>query len=90
MSTSAITLQRGSVQSARGRLVALLAVILLAAAAMVAVNVGQPAAGTPPVSFSDEEIQKSLIDVRAGERVGVGIPTAEFWAQFRADEREMR
>ena len=90
MSTNATAASRLSVQSTHGGLAALLAAILVAAAATVALNAGPRAAGTSPATFSDEQIQKSLVDVRAAERVGVGVPTAEFWAQFRKDEREMR
>jgi hypothetical protein len=42
--------------------------------------------------MTDAQVQKALIDVRAGERAsgGAAVPTAEFWAEFRAAEREMR
>ncbi len=93
MSTSTKALDTGSVRTVRGGLTALLAAIVLAAAAMVALKIAEPAAGTAPVPVSDAEVQKALIDVRAGERAfrsQVGVPTAEFWAKFRAEEREMR
>jgi hypothetical protein len=92
MSTNATTLHGASAQSARAGLAALLAAIVFAAAAMVAVNAGPPAAGIAPASVSDGQVQKALIDVRAGERAsrGVAVPTAAFWAEFRASERAFR
>ena len=91
MSTNATTL-RASAQSVRAGLAAMLAAIVLAAAALVALNAGPPAAGIAPASVSDAQVQKALIDVRAGERAsrGVAVPTAEFWAEFRAGERDLR
>ena len=90
MSTSTKALDTGSVRTVRGGLTALLAAIVLAAAAMVALKIAEPAAGTAPVPVSDAEVQKALIDVRAGERAFRIVPSAEFWAEFRAQEREMR
>jgi len=94
MSTNASTLHRGSVQSARAGIAASLAAILLAGAAIVALNAGPATSGIDQAPVSDAQIQKALIDVRAGERAsagaGVGVSSAEFWAEFRAAEREMR
>jgi hypothetical protein len=92
MSTNTTTLHRGSIQYARGALAALLAVILLAAAALVALNAGTRVTGSSAAPASNVEVQKALIDVRAGERAsrGASVPTATFWALFRASERDMR
>jgi hypothetical protein len=94
MSTNASTLHRGSIQSARAGIVAFLAAILLAGAAILALNAGPATSGAEGAPVSDAQVQKALIDVRAGERAsggaGVGVPSAEFWAEFRAAEREMR
>lgn len=94
MSTNASTLHAGSAQSARAGIAASLAAILLAGAAIVALNAGPATSGVDQAPFSDAQIQKALTDVRAGERpsggAGVGAPSAEFWAEFRAAEREMR
>jgi len=90
MSTNARTLHRGSVQYVRGGLAALLALILLAAAAIFALNTASTT-GTVPAPLSNAEIQKALIDVRAGERAPLAsVPSAAFWVEFRAAEREMR
>jgi hypothetical protein len=91
MSTNASILHAGSVQSARAGIAAFLAAILLAGAAIVALNAGPTTPGVE-APVSDAQIQKALIDVRAGERAsrGVSVPSAEFWAGFRAAEREMR
>ncbi len=92
MSTNASTLHRGTLQSARAGVAALLGGILLAGAAMVALNAGPAASGANQAPVTDAQVQKALIDVRAGERVssGASVPTAKFWAEFRAAEREMR
>jgi hypothetical protein len=117
MSTNTTTLNQGSAHSARGALAAPLAVaaILLAFAGLVALNAGLRPAGVAPAPVSDAQVQKALIDVRAGERDshiigsdasvqralidvraderdshGVVAPTAEFWALFRASERDLR
>ena len=94
MSTNASTLHTGSGQSVRAGIAAFLAAILLAGAAIVALNAGPATSGVDQAPFSDAQIQKALIDVRAGERASsgarVGVPSAEFWAEFRAAEREMR
>ena len=92
MSTNTTTIQHGSVRSHRGAIQALLAALLLAGAGMVAINAGRPNASTSVAPASAAEIEKALIDVRAGERDarGVAVPTAEFWADFRAAKREMR
>ncbi len=94
MSTNTSTLNSGSVQSARAGIAAFLAAILLAGAAIVALNAGPATSGVEQAPFSDAQVQKALIDVRAGERAsggaGVSVPSAEFWAGFRAAEREMR
>ena len=117
MSTNTTTLHRGSAQSARGALAAPLAIaaILLAFAGLVALNAGLRPAVIAPASASDAQVQKALIDVRAGERASnsigsdaavqkalidvragerasyaVAVPTAEFWALFRASEQELR
>jgi hypothetical protein len=91
MSTNTTTIRQGSVQSLRGALGALLAVMLLAAAAIFALNAGASRSGAP-ASVSDAQVEKALIDHRAGERapLSVNAPSAEFWAEFRAAEREMR
>ncbi len=93
MSTNTSTLRGGSVQSARAGIAAFLAAILLAGAAIVALNLGSATPGVDQAPVTDAQIQKALIDVRAGERAsgaGAGVPSAEFWAEFRAAEREMR
>ncbi len=94
MSTNTSTLNPGSVQSARAGIAAFLAAILLVGAAIVALNAGPATSGVEQAPFSDAQIQKALNDVRAGERASggasVGVPSAEFWAGFRAAEREMR
>lgn len=94
MSTNASALHRGSIQSARAGIAALLAAILLAGAAIVALNAGPSTSGVELAPALDAQVQKALIDVRAGERAsggaGAGVPSAEFWAEFRAAEREMR
>ena len=92
MSTNASTLHGGTLQSARAGIAALVAGILLAGAALVALNAGPAASGANQAPVTDAQVQKALIDVRAGERVsgGAAVPTAEFWAEFRAAEREMR
>ncbi len=91
MSTNTTTLRLESAQHVRGGLAAILAAILLAAAAAVALNSGPPV-GTAPAAASDAEVEKALIDVRAGERAlrGVGVPTSEYLGEFHAAEREMR
>ena len=56
------------------------------------VRAGERASAVDQASITNAQVQKALIDVRAGERVsgGAAVPTAEFWAEFRAAEREMR
>lgn len=90
--SNAATLHTGSVQSVRGAIAGLLALILFGAAALAALSTGSPATGLQPEPASAAEIQRALIDVRAAERAsrGAAVPTAEFWAEFRAAEREMR
>lgn len=90
MSTNTTTLRLESAQHVRGALAALLAAILLAAAAGVALS--GPTMGTAPAVASDAEVEKALIDVRAGERAlrGVGVPTSDYLGEFHAAEREMR
>ena len=92
MSTNASTIHRGSIHYGRAGLAALLGALVLAAAALLALKAGPPVAGTAPNGASDAAVQQALIDVRAGERAswGVDVPTAAFWAEFRAAEREMR
>jgi hypothetical protein len=117
MSTNASILHPRSLNGARAGLAALATAILLAAAAMVALNTGpatsvdqapvtdaqvqkalidvragERASAVDQAPFTDAQVQKALIDVRAGERAsgGAAVPTAEFWAEFRAAEREMR
>jgi hypothetical protein len=69
MSTNATTIHGGSVQHFRSALGVLIAVILLAATAIFALNAGAPGAGIAPAAASDSEVlQKALIDARAGER----------------------
>ncbi len=69
MSTNTTTIHGGSVQYVRGGLGAVLAVILLAAAAIFALNAGASGAAIAPSRASDSEVlQKALIDSRAGER----------------------
>ena len=116
MSTNTSILNPGTANGARAGLAA---AILLAAAAMVAlktspatsgaeqapphtdaqvqkalidVRAGERASAVQQAPFTDSQVQKALIDVRAGERAsgGAAVPTAEFWAEFRAAEREMR
>jgi hypothetical protein len=118
MSTNASILHPRSVKGARAGLAALATAIMLAAAALVALNIGpatssadqapvtdaqvqkalidvragERASAVDQAPFTDAQVQKALIDVRAGERAsgGAAVPTAEFWAEFRAAEREMR
>jgi hypothetical protein len=117
MSTNASILHAGSVNGARKGIAALASAILLATATLVALNAGPATSGVDQAPsdaqvqkalidvragerasavkqapFTDAQVQKALIDVRAGERAssGAGVPTAEFWAEFRAAEREMR
>lgn len=70
MSTNTTTLHGGSAQSVRGAFAAPLAVaaILLAFAGLVALNAGLRPAVIAPASVADAQVQKALIDVRAGER----------------------
>jgi hypothetical protein len=60
--------------------------------ALIDVRAGERASAVDQAPFTDAQVQKALIDVRAGERAsgGAAVPTAEFWAEFRAAEREMR
>jgi hypothetical protein len=60
--------------------------------ALIDVRTGERASAVDPAPITDVQVQKALIDVRAGERSsgGAAVPTAEFWAEFRAAEREMR
>ena len=62
------------------------------AAAPVALNTGPATSGVDQAPVTDAQVQKALIDVRAGERAsrGAGVPSAEFWADFRAAERQLR
>jgi hypothetical protein len=92
MSTNTSILHTGSVNGARAGIAALATAILLAAAAMVALNAGPATSGVDQAPTTDAQVQKALIDVRAGERAsgGAGVPSAEFWAEFRAAERELR
>jgi hypothetical protein len=70
MSTNTTTLHRGPVQSARGALAAplVVAAILLTFAGLVTLNAGLRPALIAPATASDAQVQKALIDVRAGER----------------------
>ena len=69
MSTNTTAVHGGSVQYMRGALGAVLAVILLAAAAIFALNAGASGTGIAPAPASDSQVlQKALIDGRAGER----------------------
>ena len=92
MSSNASILHPRSVNGARAGLAALAAAILLAAAAMVALNTGPATSVADQAPSTAAQVQKALIDVRAGERAsgGASVPTAKFWAEFRAAEREMR
>jgi hypothetical protein len=92
MSTNTSILHPESVSGARAGIAALAMAILLAAAALVALNYGPTTTGVDQTPTTDAQVQKALIDVRAGERAsgGAGVPSAEFWAEFRAAERELR
>ena len=92
MSTNTSILHAGSLHGTRAGIAALAAAILLAVAALVALNTGPASPGIDQAPVTDAQVQKALIDVRAGERAsgGAGVPTAEFWAEFRAAERELR
>lgn len=92
MSTNTSILHGGTFEGARAGIAALAAAILLAAAALVALNTSPATPAVDQAPVTDAQVQKALIDVRAGERAsrGAGVPTAEFWAEFRAAERELR
>jgi hypothetical protein len=73
MSTNASTIHHGSIQYGRAGLAALLGALVLAAAALLALQAGPPTSGTAPNGASDAAIQRALIDVRAGERASLGV-----------------
>jgi hypothetical protein len=94
MSTNTTTLHQGSAHSARGALAAPLAVaaILLAFAGLVALNADLRPAVVVPAPVSDAQVQKVLIDVRAGERdshsIGSDASIQRALIDVRAGERD--
>lgn len=92
MATNSSTLHRGTTHPLRTGLISVLAAILIAIAGLAALLAGGTTNDLAPALGADDAVEKALIDHRADERAsrGVGIPTDEFWAEFRAAEREMR
>jgi hypothetical protein len=93
-STNPTTLRQGSAQSARGALAIPLAIaaILLGFAGLVGLNAGLRPAVIAPAPVSGAQVQKALIDVRAGERdshsIGSDASVQNALIDVRAGERD--
>ena len=94
MSTNTTTLHRGSAQPTLGAFAGSVAAILVAIAGLLALNAALGSAAISPAPASDAQVQKALIDVRAGERasysVGSDAAVEKALISVRAGERESR